>query len=72
MEAVEIVGEYSALGEPLAVELAPQRFSPTGVGDGKVESVGIDAVPVFGGDIVTERVFIAVLGDLRDSRSCRR
>ena len=53
VEAVEIIGENGAFGQPLAVELAPEGFAPAGIGNGEMETVSLHIVPVFGGDIVT-------------------
>ena len=53
VKAVEIVNEESAFTHPLTVELAPGRFGPAGIEDGEMQTVGVDAVPVFGGDELT-------------------
>ena len=65
VEAVKVVGEDRAFAQPLAVELAPERLAPAGLGDREVQAVGLDPVPVLGGHKVAERVFVAVHGDLR-------
>ena len=65
VKAVEIVNECCRLAQPLAVQLAPHCFSPAGVGDGQMQTVGVNIVPVFCGVEVTERVFVIVRGDLR-------
>src|SRR5699024_9841244 len=49
---------------PLAVVLAPQRLAPARVGDGEVQPLGVYVVPVLGGDVVSQGVLVAVLGDL--------
>ena len=64
MEAVEVVDEDGCLAEPLAVQLAPQRLAPAGFGDGQMQAVGVDAVPVFGGEEMAEGVFVRMRGDL--------
>ena len=65
VELVEVVDEYRALAQPLAVELAPQGFAPAGVGDRQVQAVPLAAVPVFRRDVVTQGVGMPVLGHLR-------
>ena len=65
VEAVEIVGEYRAFAHPLTVELAPERLAPSGIGYREVELASLDAVPIFRGNEMSERVFVGVLGDLR-------
>ena len=38
---------------PLAKDLAPHRLAPAGIGNGKVQTVRVYAMPVAGGDKVT-------------------
>ena len=64
IKPVEVVGEHRPLAQPLAVELAPQGLAPAGLADGEVEPVGVDAVPVFGGDVVPQGILVALGGDL--------
>ena len=68
VELVEVVGEDGGLVHPLAVVLAPQRLAPACVGDGEVQAVGVHVVPVLGGDVVAQGVFIVVLGDFGVAR----
>ena len=63
VEPLEIVDKDRALAEPLAVELAPQCLAPAGVGNGQMQAVPLDTVPVFGGDKVAQHILIAVGGD---------
>ena len=56
VETIEVVGEDARLHEPLAVELAPHGLAPSGVGDGEVHPVGVDAVPVLRRDDVGDGV----------------
>ena len=72
MEAVEVVHEDRRLAQPLAVELAPQSLAPAGVGDGQVQTVGVNLMPILGGYIVAERVEVAVACDLRVAGRARR
>ena len=58
MESVKVVGKYTCFAEPLSVKLTPKRLTPAGVGDGKVQSVGIYVMPMLCGRIMTESVFI--------------
>ena len=65
METVEVVNEGRASVHPLAVELAPQGFSPAGIGDRQMQSVCMYALPVSRCHEVTERVLAAVFDCLR-------
>ena len=56
MEAVEVVREHARLHEPLAIVLAPHRLAPTGVGDGQMQPVGLDVVPMLRRDQVRQCV----------------
>ena len=64
--------EYTALTEPLTVHLTPHSLCPTCVGDGEVETVGVNVLPESCGRIVTERVFVRMYRDLRITRCSRR
>ena len=64
VEPVKVVGEHRALAQPLAVQLAPQGLAPAGLADGEVEAVGVDAVPVLGGDVVAQGILVGMGGDL--------
>ena len=68
VELVEVVGEDGRLVHPLAVVLAPQGLAPACVGDGEVQPFGIHVVPVFGGDVVAQGIFIVVLGNFGVAR----
>lgn len=56
MEAVEVVREHARLHKPLAIVLAPHRLAPTGVGDGQMQPVGLDVVPMLRRDQVRQGV----------------
>ena len=58
MELVEIECESRRLAEPLAVELTPEGLAPAGVGDGEMQTIRIDIVPVFCRGKMTQRVFM--------------
>ena len=64
IKAVKVVDENRSLTQPLTVDLAPAGLGPAGVGDGQVQAVGIDPVPVFGGDEVAQGIFIIVCRQL--------
>ena len=56
IEAIEIVREDAGLHEPLTVVLAPNRLAPAGVGDGQMQPVRLDVVPMLGRDQVRQGV----------------
>ena len=60
IESVEVIGEYSALAEPLTVELAPQSLAPSGLGNREVKSVLLATVPIFRGHVMTECVLVGM------------
>ena len=60
METVKVIGELCCFAEPLTVKLTPESFTPTGVGDGEVESVGIYIVPMLCGRIMTECILVGM------------
>jgi len=63
----KVVDEDGGLVQPLAIELAPHALGPAGVGDGQMQTVGVDAVPVLGSDEVAQRILVAVLGGLGET-----
>ena len=58
IEAVKVIDKDRCLAQPLAIKLAPHGFGPAGVGNGQMQAIGIDPVPVFGGNEVTQRVLV--------------
>ncbi len=68
VEALKFERRHRAFAEPLPVELAPERLAPARIGNGQVQPVGMDAVPVLCGHEMPERVFAAVGGDLGVAR----
>ena len=68
VEAIEVIDENRGFTQPLTVDLAPCRLRPTGIGDGEVQTVGIDAVPEFRGLEMSESKLVTVGGDLRITR----
>ena len=56
MEAVEVVREHARLHEPLTVVLAPHRLAPTGVGDGQMQPVGLDVMPMLRRDQMCQSI----------------
>ena len=68
VEAVKVIGKDGALRHPLPVELAPKRFAPAGVRNGQVQTVALDAVPIFCRDVMPEGVFVAVRGNFGIAR----
>ena len=64
MEALEVIHEDARLAQPLAVELAPHALGPAGIGDGEVQSVRIDLVPVAGRDEVAQGILVVMGSDL--------
>ena len=56
VEAVEVVREHASLHEPLAIVLAPHRLAPAGVGDGQMQPVGFDVMPMLRRDQVRQGV----------------
>ena len=56
METVEVVREHAGFHEPLAIILAPHGFAPAGVGDGQMQPVRLDVVPVLRRDQVRQCV----------------
>ena len=69
IESVKVIGEDSSFTEPLAIELAPEGFSPAGLRDRKMQSLVADSVPVSRRDIMPQRIGIGVSGDLGISGS---
>ena len=55
----------------MTVKLAPNGFTPTGIGNGKVQAVVVNTVPIFCRNVVTKRVLVAVNGDFGITRSTR-
>ena len=55
-EFVEVVYEDVGAADPLAVELAPDGFTPSGVGQGEVEVAWMEVMPEAGGDDVAQRI----------------
>ena len=53
MESVEVIGELCSFAKPLTVKLAPKSFTPTGVGDSEMKSVGIYVMPMLCSRIMT-------------------
>ena len=68
IELIKIISENGRFAHPLAIELAPQRLAPAGIRNGEVQALRVDVVPVLGGDVVSECVFIVVFCDLRVAR----
>ena len=65
VKAVEIVNKGRRFTQPLPVKLAPHGFCPARIGNGEVQTVRVNVVPVFRGVEVPERVFIAVRRNFR-------
>ena len=68
VELVKIVGKDGGLVHPLAVIFSPQGLAPARVGNGEVQAVRIYVMPVFGGDIVAQGIFVVVLCNFRITR----
>ena len=49
----------------MSVQFAPNRFTPTGIGNGEVQAVGIDVVPIFRGDEMSQSITVSMRRDLR-------
>ena len=56
LELVEVVDKHVAAHYPLPVVLAPHGFAPARVGQGEVQRVLVEVVPVLGRDDVPQRV----------------
>ena len=41
VELVKVVGKYAAFAEPLTVQLTPERLTPSCVGDGEMDTIGV-------------------------------
>ena len=67
IKAVEIINKHSRLTQPLTVELSPEALGPAGVGDGQVQPVRVDLMPVFCSDKMSKRIFIVVCCNFRVS-----
>ena len=67
METVIIISENAGFTEPLTIKLAPERLTPAGVGNGVMQSVRINIVPIFSSDVVTQGIFIGMSSDSRIS-----
>lgn len=67
IKAVEIINKHSRLTQPLTVELSPEALGPAGVGDGQVQPVRVDLIPVFCSDKMSKRIFIVVCCNFRVS-----
>ena len=52
----EVIDKDVGTGNPLPVELAPNGFSPAGVGEGEVQALFVEVVPVRAGDDVSQRI----------------
>ena len=65
VEPIKVVDEHRTLAQPLAIQLAPERLAPAGLGDREVQSAGLHPVPVPGRNVMAQRIFVAVNGDLR-------
>ena len=73
VEAVEVVGQHARLHGPLAVELAPDRLAPAGVGDREVRAaVAGGVVPELRGRGVCQRVGAVVQDHLGLAGGARR
>ena len=51
-----IIYKYGCAGDPLSIEFSPNSFSPTGVGDCKVQTVFVQIVPEATGDDMSQWV----------------
>ena len=51
-----VINEDIRSGNPLSVELSPNSFSPTGIGDGKMEAFLIQIVPETTGYDMSQRI----------------
>ena len=60
VETIEVVDEDRAFTQPLTVELAPQGLTPTGIGDGQMQTITLTAMPVLGCHIVTQSIGVLV------------
>jgi N utilization substance protein B len=67
IKAVKIVDHNCTLVEPLTVDFSPESLRPTGIGDGKVQTVRFDTLPPAGGDDVSKRVGKAMDNGFRES-----
>ena len=65
IKAVEVIDKNRRLAKPLTVKFSPKGFCPAGVGNCKMKSFRVNAVPVFGCDEMSERIFIVVCGNFR-------
>ena len=65
IKTVKIVNKGCRLAQPLPVKLAPHSLCPARIGNGKVQTVGVNIVPVFRGVKMPERVFIVVRRNFR-------
>ena len=68
MEFCKVIDEYGGFTEPCTVQLTPECFAPACVGDGEVESFGVDVMPPCSGYDMSERIFGGMHCDLRISR----
>ena len=64
-ELVEVIHENAGAHCHLTVQLAPRRFSPAGVADGEVYSVGVHVLPVLCGLDMRQTVGVVVHDHLR-------
>ena len=71
VKTVKIVSESSCFAEPLAIEFTPERFTPTSIRDGEMDPVWVDAMPILGGDEVSQWIFVAMGSDFRITSSTR-
>ena len=53
---IEVVDKDIGSGNPLSVEFSPHGFSPAGVGQGKVQALFVEIVPVRPGNDVSQRI----------------
>ena len=71
VKAVEIVNKGRRFTQPLPVKLAPHSLCPACIGNGKVQTVRVNVVPVFRGVKMPERVFIVVRRNFRVTACAR-
>ena len=71
VKAVEIVNKGCRLAQPLPVKLAPHSLCPACIGNGEVQTVRVNIVPVFRCVEVPQRVFIVMRRNFRVAACAR-
>lgn len=57
-----VVNKNGGAGYPLPIELSPDGFTPTCIGDGEVDTVRAEVMPETAGGDVSERIGV-IVGD---------